>query len=235
MQKSGGISLYWYELIKNFPTQNVNIQFLENKKIDNLFRNQLNLQDTTIHHRSEPIIIDRFTPVRIHNDSIKPTIFHSSYYRRLRNKSENVKEVITLHDLTEIEYYNFTRYFHKKQIIKAIHQADGIICISNKTKSDLFQHFPEVNSKPIKVIHHGITSHYRILPKKELIRLTNKLELQYLLNKDNIVLYVGNRKAKYKNFLPMVKALKNTDYKLIIAGGEELSRKELILLNNNLP
>ncbi len=91
LQKSGGISAYWFELLSRFIyDNNFEIEFLEDKN-SNIFRNRLPIEVKHLNfYKSNHL--SRLFPVKI-NDTNK--IFHSSYYRYTNNK--NVKVITTVH------------------------------------------------------------------------------------------------------------------------------------------
>lgn len=232
LQRVGGISHYWYFLTEGLLKYNADLQFIEHIGNDNFFEKKLCISsDKKIKETQGNIWLERFKSVHL-LDNNDFDIFHSSYYRTLKKKG-NTKEVITLHDFIEFQDKSRFRIFHRRQIHQAITRADGIICISEKTKRELFQYYPNLGTKNIEVIYHGVDPYYKVLTNSEIFNYT---DWNILLEvKGKIVLYVGDRKAKYKRFEDLVKVLSRTDYKLIIAGGGELSQKEFKLLEEHLP
>ncbi|KQO20454.1 hypothetical protein ASF10_17425 [Flavobacterium sp. Leaf82] len=230
LQKSGGISVYWYELIhKVLKQEKINSLFIEEKsRSENIFRKHLNILPTNL--LSDKVYPEKkFSRYREIDLKIKNSnfIFHSSYYRTLSKKVKKnniVKEVVTVHDFT---YEHFSRglkrWVHSSQKRKAINAADVVLCISENTKKDLLYFFPEFSNKEIKVVYNGVSSDYYNISELEI----NKSESLYFL-------FVGSR-ATYKNFDFCVQAVAQMDkrYKLKIVGSK-LSKKELFILNNLL-
>jgi glycosyltransferase involved in cell wall biosynthesis len=229
LQKSGGGSVYWYEIISRFLNTDNNIICLEqNFENENFQSKELKLE----HRKSvskTPLFINRVLPIL---KCIKErTIVHSSYYRvSFSNKAINI---ITIHDFTpELYFRGISRLinFWRKKI--AIMKADGIICISENTKKDLLYYHPKVNQNKIKVIYNGVgNSFFKINTdiKSELI----DDEVRSVMNK-KYVLYVGHR-TNYKNFDVAVKTILNFtgDLHFVIVG-EPLNSEESNFVNKYL-
>lgn len=214
LQKAGGISKYWTELIKR---QKRNVVFYELKN-QNIFRNSLKI--STLKESKIPLLILRYLPflkkIKLYS------IFHSSYYRTTFQK--DIINITTVHDFT----YNYfakglSKVFHNCQKKIAIKNSDGIICVSNNTKKELLNFFPSINEKKIKIIYNGVdNSFFQIKNFKNSI----SRDLRFLIKK-KIILYVGERSAVYKNFslvLDIVKSLNN--YHLVCIGGGNLKKEE---------
>lgn len=227
LQRSGGGSVYWYELIRRFTHTENDILFLEQKtKSKNIFRNNLDLKKT-FKSSYLPVKINRYLPVKINLK--EKTIFHSSYYRLLLSK--RAINVTTIHDFTA-EYYlkgiaKKVNYFQKKI---AIMQSDGIICISENTKKDLLKFHPKSALKHIEVIYNGVSDSF--------FKIDNNLKLLEKIDDENVpniiskcyVLYVGHR-TSYKNFNIAVEAVSaiSNKYHFVIVG-EPLNKIEKLFL-----
>ena len=228
LQKSGGISVYWFEIMSNILKQFYTTTFFveENKPVENLFRDQLIIDNTQIVENNNKLLhyFSRYRTIKIKNKNEK-FIFHSSYYRTLCKsvkKNNQVREVVTVHDYT---YERFSsgpkKWVHSWQKKKAIAAADVVICISENTKKDLLHFSPQFSSKDIRVIYNGVSSdYYKILEASS-------------DSSNPFFLFVGSR-TSYKNFDFAVKAVASLDnYHLKIVGGQ-LSHKEIQLLDNYL-
>lgn len=142
-------------------------------------------------------------------------IFHSSYYRYSVNK--NAFNVVTVHDFSHYTYgKGFKAYCFRWIQTRAILKADALICISIATENDILEKFPGIKREKIHVIHNGISKNYL---KQQLI--------VDLAVKEKVLLYVGDRKATYKNFHVAVELAKRVSFKLLIVGGGELTNVEL--------
>ena len=220
LQKSGGISIYWYELIKRLIEEKQDfLCFEEDKSCQNIYRKELTIPEKQIITKVSclPVSIRRYLPLNISKEKLQPeSIFHSSYYRIL---NDDVKyQVVTVHDFT-YEYFmsGLSKYVHIAQKKKAIDKADVIICVSQSTKRDLLKLYPEFSRKRIEVVHSGVSDAF----------------CQLQGNHEGKVLYVGGRTG-YKNFsfvVELVSRLKN--YQLVIVGSP-LSVKEERFLDSKL-
>jgi mannosyltransferase len=237
LQKTGGISNYWYNLIME-SLENNNIFYFEDHyhSDKNYYRNSLKLPtDFIIEDKSKnPLKIKRYLPVKITRKSFN--VFHSSYYRY---DIGNIKNVTTLYDFMYEKYfpkYNIRRLIHSFQKYQAIKHSDYIIGISENTLNDMLKHFPEFRDKKKQVVYLGINKDfYPIKIKRKFIKIQN-----YKLYDNSYFLYFGNRKG-YKNFKLLVHAysalLKNNKDKnipyLVVAGGGAFSKEEIRLLREN--
>ena len=219
LQKVGGISIFWYNIIKRIMSENVHFKCLEYPNaITNIFRRNVTISASNISGCKQVCLpICRYLPISINYKNT--CVFHSSYYRWCLNK--NAKNVTTVHDFT-YEYFSsgLTKNVHCWQKYSAIRHSDVIVCISENTKCDLLRFLPEIDSKKIRVIYNGVSEDYFSLPT------SNRLDYS------NYVLYVGARDS-YKNFRFVVESLKDTKYSLAICG-KPLSNEEISLLNNHL-
>jgi mannosyltransferase len=217
LQKAGGISKYWAELIKRLVKKENRVKFyeLENK---NIFRKELDLK--TEKESNLDLRVLRYLPFMKKLPS--KSLFHSSYYRvSLQN---DVVNITTVHDFT-YEYFRngLPKYVHKWQKGLAIKKSDGIICISENTKKDLTKFYPMIDESKITVIYNGVGD--------EFIKLENASNFLtdefYILKGKKYILYVGDR-SKYKNFEIVIEVVKKlNDFFLVIVGGQEFSNIEL--------
>lgn len=215
LQKAGGISIYWYELIKRLQSKG-NIFFFE-KANDNIFRKKLNIK--TKNESKLPVKILRYLPFM--RKLPERSIFHSSYYRVSLQK--DIVNITTVHDFTyELFRTGLPMYIHKWQKQFAIKRSDGIICVSENTKKDLMKFYPKIEETKIKVIYNGVGDEFVKLenPKEYLI---NEFEI---LKEKKYILYVGDR-SNYKNFHIAIEVLKKlNDYHLVVVGGKEFDDNE---------
>ena len=112
LQKSGGISMYWKELILTLLKDEnsfLKVFFLEEKfESINVFRNQLALEPHQIILNKGTISFwSRYKDINLDYKGLN-FVYHSSYYRTLSRKFKKnnlVKEVVTVHDFT-YEHFN---------------------------------------------------------------------------------------------------------------------------------
>jgi mannosyltransferase len=218
IQRAGGISVYWFELIKYFLKNKNQINFLHYKN-NNLFSRNLNLKkDLIINSRLILKKYERYlNPKKIKIN--KKTIFHSSYYRTLKLK--NVINVTTVYDFTyEKKIMSIKKFVHIIQKRNSLFNADAIICISNSTKKDLLYFYPKLKEKMIKVIYISYDEKNYFFNRK-------------LIRDFDQVLFVGARQG-YKNFKTAVDAVSISDTIKLNIVGSDLTKSEIIYLNKKI-
>lgn len=220
LQKAGGISLYWYELQKRFLQENGTITVIEQSNVKrNIFHRSIDLPEhVVVIYQRLFVRLNRYLPVFLPNK--QAGIFHSSYYRI--GIGRGIVNIVTVHDFT-YEYFRsgLARWIHSRQKSSALRKADGIICISENTKKDLLTFLPELRSKEIKVIYNGVG--------EDFFSIENRIQ------EGKTILYVGERKSLYKNFLLAVQTVeKLPEYSLALVGGGALTEQETALLNRAL-
>jgi len=229
LQKSGGVSVVWYELL-NRVLQDLDFElYILEMPNQNIFRKQIEIPNEIFIDNpfsKFPLSVQRYlNPNRINVNGI----FHSSYYRTV--KKQGIANVTTVHDFT-YEYYRKgpAKKIHVLQKGNAIRNSQKIICVSENTKNDLLKFYPDTNEKNIHVIYNGVDETYTRLTHPvdfELKKLIPFLPGEY-------VLYVGDRKSKYKNFELAVKSCKSVNIPLVIVGGGVPTRSETSYLISNL-
>ncbi len=219
LQKAGGISVYWSELMQRMNNTQQNITCIDTKDSGNFLAKPLNWQKNTLADNALPITVKRFLPLL--KTLPEKSIFHSSYLRWSNQK--NVANIVTIHDLAPEHGMigGKGKYIRQWQQRKAIEHADGILCVSNTVKNDLLNYYTFLDESKVKAVYHGVSEHFFSLEKDGA--------------KEPYVLFVGHRSG-YKNFdlaVDVVRAIPNM--KLVIVGGKVLSEQENSLLNNKLP
>ncbi|MFK5985899.1 MAG: glycosyltransferase family 1 protein [Pseudomonadota bacterium] len=238
LQTSGGISVYWYELLRRFLNDKNNnksdtqiYQFMDVEQ--NIFANKLRQECSweTIQESKLPVKLLRYLDFRnisfsklLFKDKKKSHfIFHSSYYR----SAPGAINIVTIYDFTYAYYRSgLARLIHVWQQARAINNASGIICISENTKQDLLKFYPHIDV-PIEVIHMGKSEDFLVLDKKYVFAA----ELQFLVAK-TFCMFIGDRK-NYKNFFYMLEQIPTAQF-LVIVGGGELDEQEKGLLEKYL-
>jgi len=218
LQKAGGVSVYWAELIKRLVQKEKDIRFYESEN-KNIFRKELDIR-TQKESNLNPKII-RYLPFMKKLPS--KSIFHSSYYRVSLQK--DIVNITTVHDFT-YEYFRsgLAKYIHIWQKGFAIKKSGGIICVSENTKRDLMKFYSMIDESKIKVIYNGVGGEFEKLenPNDYLID-----DLEILKDK-KYILYVGDR-SSYKNFDVAVEVLKRlNEYSLVVVGGKKFNDNEVI-------
>lgn len=230
LQKAGGISTLWGELIHYF--KNYDISYLEypNHEI-NIIRKSFHLNPNQIIYSNTKFLnIKRYINPRLGLGKEK-FVFISSYYRTCSSK--NAFNVTIVHDFT-YEYFSsgIKKRIHFLQKKAAILNSDVVICISENTKKDLFKFIPEADSNKVFVVYNGVGNNFCKLSNLELKNISENFK--NLQNKKNI-LFVGSRVA-YKNFDKVVdffSSFKDHEYHFLIVGSE-LNKEEKMLLNKKI-
>lgn len=151
----------------------------------------------------------------------KNTILHETYYTN--RFAVKAPKVITIHDMIYELFHQNSE--DEKRIIaqkkQAILEADSIIAVSENTRKDLIDFYPEAKSKT-SVIYHGVNTP-AINP------------LQTFAHPIPFILHVGNR-GWYKNFTTLLEVYGsdknlNDACDIICFGGGEMSAQEAILID----
>lgn len=205
LQRYGGISVYFNELLKKLESEKIDYHL---QTWDNKLQDPCN-KDFAFSKPSR--ILERYRKVT----DITPDfdIFHSSYYRTPSEKK--IKNIVTVHDFV---YEKFNKgpkkLIHSIQKFSAIRAADRIICISHATKKDLLEFLPNTDESIIDVIYNGVSKNYH--PVNHIAK-----------NKKPFLLFIGSRSG-YKNFQTAALTLKHlNDFDLICVGGGKFTNKEL--------
>ena len=133
-------------------------------------------------------------------------------------RQNNIKSVVTIHDLIFVRYPELYSFFDRKihcyKFKKAAKNADLIIAISEQTKRDI-ESFLKVPSEKIQVVYQGCQNVFKneySETEKQKVRQKFHLPNEFILN-------VGTLEER-KNALTLVKAIKDIDTQLILVGKE---------------
>jgi len=220
LQRAGGISTYWTELISRLLRDQHDVSFTELPH-QNISRASLNIpQQNLMLKDGRHILLDRFKVLPLSAEKT-PFVFHSSYNRITRNP--NARQVITIHDFVHEKFYSgLRRYLHLHQKNKAIRTAEKIIVVSEHTKRDLLHFHPYLKEENIAVIYNGVSEDFYPMDV-----VPNDNARPYLL-------FIGSR-AYYKNFtfaVTLLAELPDFDFCIVGAG---LTAAEISLLNQKIP
>lgn len=139
--------------------------------------------------------------------------------------SDNVKKIITIHDLSFIRYPQFfsgrKNLWHKLlNVNKLLRDADKIIAVSENTKKDLIE-LLNINENKINVIYSGIPENCRRIDdgrKLEAVRKKYKLPPRFILFLSTIEPR-KNVSGAVKAYELLIDAHKNlNDYDYVISG-----------------
>lgn len=217
LQKSGGISIVWTNLLCELIKNNIVFKCVEYEDNINMYRENLKiLPELILPQKKWGLVIKRYCSPRINLDA--PSIFHSSYYRTVSHPL--VKNVTTVHDFTYEYFATGPRaWIHRWQKFKAIRNSDRIVCISKNTRDDLIRFLPDISPSKITVIYNGVSDDYypQIASHREL---------------SDCLMFVGAR-GGYKNFDFAVEIAAQSRMRLLICGAP-LNESEKHLLISKL-
>ena len=219
LQRAGGISTYWTELISRLLRDAHEVSFTELPH-QNISRQALAIPAEYLSpNKGKRVLLNRFKTLPLAKEKA-PFIFHSSYNRITRNP--HARQVITIHDFVHEQFYRgLRRYLHLHQKNRAILAAEKIIAVSEHTKQDLLHFHPYLKAEQISVIYNGVSDDF--YPLETLSASSSK---PYLL-------FIGSR-AYYKNFhfaIELLQRLSNFDFYIV---GSALTDQEIRLLNQKI-
>ncbi|MVT10618.1 glycosyltransferase family 4 protein [Chitinophaga tropicalis] len=230
IQKAGGVSVYWYELLQGICRSGLPVSFLNARlNPENIFEQRLDYrQHHCIRESWIPSRYLRYMPLR--HTLPETAVFHGGYLRVSPQK--NVVNILTIHDLAHERglAVNFPRGLANiSQKRYGIKKADGIICISDSTRRELLHFYPRTDPRKVKVIYHGISDTFHPCHEGE--------EPLPLLPPGfgPYILYVGARN-NYKNFAVALEAMRllPSRYKLVAAGGGPWNKRDSLLIEQKL-
>ena len=149
-------------------------------------------------------------------------------------RKNNIKSVVTIHDLIFMRYPKLYSFFDRKihylKFKKAAKNADKIIAISEQTKKDII-YYLKVNPEKIEVIYQGCQNVFKQNYSETEKR---KVALKYQL-RNEFILNVGTIETR-KNALLIVKAIKDIDTNLVLIGKKTkyTDQIELFIKENHL-
>jgi len=224
IQKYGGATRYFYELIRRLPANDVAVllymgKFINEYGLENHAENFAVFSGRKIKSIPKTKLISRIIQKPLFEKFAARQDFdllHQTYFNDI-SVPKKFKRIITLHDFTHEKlgenFSGLDKTVEQKK--KAIEKADGIICVSESTKNDLNSMY-DTTGKKIRVVYHGNSLRYEN-PGKPIVGRP------YLL-------YVGDRRA-YKNFGILIKSFSanrnlRDNYALVCCGGGPFTKKE---------
>jgi mannosyltransferase len=217
LQKNGGGSTYWFEILKRAYSDGFNFKDLNysNSLSNSHFKSYFNLreQDDDLIVFQKKRFFERFRkPSKLFNK--ENYVFHSSYYRVIPDKF--CKNIITIHDFIPELYYGYLKRNYNYNLKKnALNNSEAIICVSHSTKNDLLNFFPNISENKISVIHNGAADDF--------VHNNNP--------RKNFILFVGSRFG-YKMFEWAIKAVAGLAIFDLVIVGSPLSDLEIAILTN---
>lgn len=167
----------------------------------------------------------------------KVDVYHSSDFLR-PPLLPDTRGLTTIHDLT---WKIFPQYHtpeivkgHERKLKRTIAGKDTIIVDSQNTKKDLFNYYPEIDSKKVHVIPLGVSE--RFSPVRNQSEISNVLDKYDIPVKKPYLLYVGAIEPRkrldlaLKVFNELIKDHKYSDYLFVIAGRAGWKNEEIYKL-----
>ena len=218
-QKYGGISRYFYELYTRMKPLGVDANVSCIRSVNYYFRDVVKMHDPSEHCRIYNGLYSRaasrINKLRALYEMRNYDILHPTYYSRYMLGRFKGKTVLTVYDMIHEKYNGDEPTIRVKR--ETINAADRIIAISESTKRDLLELYPNIKPERISVIHLGSS----MQPLES--RPANPFGKRY-------VLFVGGR-WWYKNFARFVEALRpvlehQKDLHVFCAGGGEFKAQD---------
>ncbi len=232
MYRRGGISRYFAELLRCYwehPELEVDAQIsLRRSSNSHLLAvapqvRPLPFRPDSLPYRAAQVAERR--RARRAAGALHPDLVHSTYYRpEDLDLVPGARRVVTVHDLIPERH---PEWFGDRPVHLAmrdyIDAADGIVCVSQATKDELFELWGEIDDRPVIVTHHAagplFTPHG---PGWDLGR-------PYLL-------HIGDREL-YKDFPTLVRAFAQCEARtsglaLAVVGGKDLLPEEKQLIDD---
>ncbi len=207
LQRHGGISVYFHQLLQRIHRDNVPVTLM----LDGKLQQSPPCFDAlaTLARPARPL--ERYRRCRIPLSPMHK-VFHSSYYRQ--PSTRQMPAVVTVHDfIYERHGHGPRRWVHSAQKFAAIREAQAVICISQATLDDLQDLVGVRSGQQTHVIHNGVADTFCPAPQPR--------------PRAPFALFVGQRGA-YKNFRLALDAIALLpDIELRCVGGGELRASEL--------
>lgn len=232
-QQYGGISRYFFELIKRFDgvenSCEVATLFTDNAYYNEQFNPKLNRILPNSHFKGKKRITSYLNTRRSIREVQKGNfdVFHPTYYDDYFLDSIKGKPfVVTFYDMIHEKFSNQfeslksdTKIFENKK--RLLEHSSKIIAISETTKNDIVELF-DVDASKIDVVYLGNSLDNFDIGNKPLVD-------------EDYILFVGNR-GIYKNFdffvSVVAQLLIDNNLKLVCAGGGDFSQQEQILMQS---
>lgn len=225
-EKQTGIGVYTYEIIKilNKIDQDNRYFLFSNTEID---------LDIPLNKNWE-IVIDKFKGrtlwinLRLNylTKKHKIDVLWATNHVLPLIKSQNVKSIVTIHDLASFKFKNVgsdkIKIAQKLFVRRSCNLADGIIAISASTKKDIIEIF-NLNENKIKLVYNGGLSTGIGKPKTKDYFLVNEIRNKFNILGDYL-LYLGTIEPR-KNISTLIgafnkyKEVTGSNAKLVLAGG----------------
>jgi glycosyltransferase involved in cell wall biosynthesis len=160
LQRAGGGSRFWSKIIRPYIDSGSSLFIERDNCMENLYRKNMKVSPRVSDH-TFPSQIARYINFKrqFFRDEF---IFHSSYFRV--NNGIGCRNVTTVHDLMYEKFRSgIGAAVHLRQKKIALQQSDAIVCVSEHTRQDLFEHYPFCRDKLVSVIPNGVEGFQKTL------------------------------------------------------------------------
>ncbi|GAA3779478.1 glycosyltransferase family 1 protein [Flavobacterium ginsengiterrae] len=227
-QKYGGISRYFFELIKRFDGINNSCEvatlLTENAYYNNKFDPKVKSFFSGTNFKGKSRIVNS---VNKHCSKSKISkgnydVFHPTYYDKyFLESSKELPFVVTFYDMIHEKFSGQFESLRRdgeifEQKKKLLEKSSKVIAISETTKNDIMEFF-DVDAAKIDVVYLGNSLQNFDVGNKPLIE-------------EDYILFVGNR-SEYKNFNFFITAIAEllieNNLKVVCAGGGDFTAEEI--------
>ena len=222
-QRYGGPSRYFIELNKKFNNNNISSEIFSPFYFNNYlkYEDEISIKKKIFLKRKFKLnFLFKFLNETLTESYIKKSkvdLLHPTYYEIKKYKNIKIPKILTVYDLTHEKFPQFYGLPKNNKIKgEALNIGDHFLCPSECTKRDLMEIY-NISEKKISVIYWA--------PFLDL-----KTNSSPLNNKENILLFVGNR-HKYKNASKFLEAFKSNkflfnNYRIVFFGGGKFNSYE---------
>ena len=230
LQRHGGISRVFYELIKQYvddPRFGVQVLPFDRPIINEYVLTDRALADYLHAVASTSTVTGLFKQAAPGKYDKEAEIVHHTFYLPPGlYRYRNAKRIITIHDMIPELMRNTKRrldFATRKR--KFLESADHVICVSQSTLNDVNRIWPDIQV-PMTVIHHGVNPAFSPNAQRD-----ESLP-------DNFIAHIGNR-AEYKDAWTLTQAFQwiasdFPDLVLLYVGGGKPTQQELKQWGGNI-
>jgi len=229
-QRYGGVSRYFYELSKSINTRSDMRAHIFAPLHANAYLRKGDVGAGVRIYAPYPSRGLRFRPrlltpiLRMAMQVWRPDVLHETYYGLDHaHLARGQRVVTTIHDMVYEKFPGLLDRSDERIAMKyaSIRRADQVICISDNTRKDLLDIYPEFEDK-VSVVHHGVSY----------VEPCERSDLEF---PEPYLLFVGTR-SHYKNFERFIQAIGTSaflrnNFGLTLFGGGELTSAERTMIS----
>lgn len=156
---------------------------------------------------------------------------------------KGTESVVTIHDLA---FKIFPQYFPPRDVRRlnwftnfAAHHATRLIAVSESTKRDILEYYPDISEEKIRVIHHGFDTPPVSPNSTKVSSEANRTLRRFGLNSNEYILYMGALQPR-KNLARLMEAFEafastHSSVKLVLAGEAAWMSREIFRIRETHP